>query len=398
MRRPGLAGDVWPDEVQELLLRAALLRDGAGARAWAAVRPRIDVDLLPGELHRLMPLLSRSLPAQGIDEPDLPRLKGVYQYSWYRNTTLFEAAAGLASALAADGRPAVALRGTAMTLAHHRDRGLRVLRDVDLLVRAEDLEPALQMAVAQGWRPMPAARRLERRRQAVWLTRRGGHVVCLHWSPTPALGFPPPASATFWQRTADVDLHGVRVRVPSPADHLVHTVADGARANSGSSLRWIVDVVTLLEEGSVDWDVVASEARRCRLSALLADALDYVRTALERDVPAEVLRDLRRAPRNGRVLLAHRLSVTTTPWAPSAAEVLGRFLRLTADLTAYRAAAAFPDYLAAQLGVDRTGEVPRAAARKVAQVVRAPSTPAAAVSVAGRPGSSRSSAAVGARP
>ena len=72
MRRAGFTGDIWPDEIQELLLRAALLPGDAGVAAWAAVRPRIDVDHLPGELHRLMPLLSKALTAGGVDDPVCP--------------------------------------------------------------------------------------------------------------------------------------------------------------------------------------------------------------------------------------------------------------------------------------------------------------------------------------
>ena len=65
MRRTGFTGDIWPDEIQELLLRAALLPGDPGVAAWAAVRPRIDIDHLPGELHRLMPPLSKALVASG---------------------------------------------------------------------------------------------------------------------------------------------------------------------------------------------------------------------------------------------------------------------------------------------------------------------------------------------
>src|SRR5919112_2521171 len=103
VRRTGLTGDIWPDEIQELLLRAALLPPPAGAAAWAAARPRIDVDRLPGELHRLIPLLSKALAARGVEDPELPRLKGVYQYSWYRNQLLLADGAALVSALEAAG-------------------------------------------------------------------------------------------------------------------------------------------------------------------------------------------------------------------------------------------------------------------------------------------------------
>ena len=106
MRRSGFTGDIWPDDVQQLLLQAALLPGVRGLGAWDAVRPRIDVDHLPGELHRLMPLLSRALTTSGVADPDLQRLKGVYQFSWYRNTMLFTDASGLVRRLNDAGIPA----------------------------------------------------------------------------------------------------------------------------------------------------------------------------------------------------------------------------------------------------------------------------------------------------
>ena len=119
MRRNGFTGDIWPDEIQELLLRAALLPGDPGAAAWAAVRPRIDIDRLPGELHRLIPPLAKALAARGVEDPDLPRLKGVYQFSWYRNQLLLIDGAALLSALDAAGVSTLLLRGAAMVAEYH---------------------------------------------------------------------------------------------------------------------------------------------------------------------------------------------------------------------------------------------------------------------------------------
>jgi hypothetical protein len=110
MRRTGFTGDIWPDDIQELLLRAALLPGDDGASAWAAVRPRIDIDRLPGELHRLMSALSKALVACGVNDPELSRLKGVYQFSWYRNQLLFADGARLIGALEGVGIPTMLVR------------------------------------------------------------------------------------------------------------------------------------------------------------------------------------------------------------------------------------------------------------------------------------------------
>jgi Uncharacterised nucleotidyltransferase len=373
MRRPGFTGDIWPDETQELLLRAALLPGDAGAAAWAAARPRIDVDRLPGELHRLIPLLAKALAARGTEDPNLPRLKGVYQFSWYRNQLLLADAAALLGALEAAGVATMLLRGAAMVVAYHGDAGMRPMNDLDVLVRPSQLERGRRIAAAAGWWPVARATPLERREAAAQLRNRPGRVVRLHWQPSRNLSLPEVAGEPFWRRSTGVAVQHTATRVPGAADHLVQACIDGARANSGSTLRWITDVTALL--GAVpepDWDVVVSEARRHRVSLLVAEALRYLVEGLDAKVPADAIAALTATPTSPRERLAHRLSLTTSPRVPSAAEVLGRFTRQTAHLPLHRAAVTAPAFLEAQLGVERRRDLPVALTRKAVRARERP--------------------------
>jgi hypothetical protein len=378
MRRPGLTGDIWPDETEERLLRAALLLGGPSMAAWAAVRPRIDVDRLPGELHRLIPLLSKALAANGVDDPDLPRLKGVYQFNWYRNQLLLADAAALLDALEAAGVATMLLRGAAMVVAYHHDGGVRPMNDVDVLVRPGQVERGRQVAEAVGWRPVAGASPLELREAAAMLRNQQGRVVRLHWQPSRNLWLPEVAWEPMWQRAAEVTVHHTVTRTPGAADHLLHACIDGARANSGSALRWIADVTVLLGVvPDLDWDVVVSEARRHRASLLVAEALRYLVEGLDADVPRDAITDLATTPTSARERLAHRLSLTTSPRVPSAAEVLGRFTRLTADLPLPRAAAAVPAFLQSLLGVERRRDLPIAVTRRAVRALVSPTAPPA---------------------
>ena len=378
MRRAGFTGDIWPDEIQELLLRAALLPGDRAAAAWAAVRPQIDVDHLPGELHRLMPPLSKALVASGVDDPDLPRLKGVYQFSWYRNQLLFADAALLLAGLEAGGVATMLLRGAAMAIAYHGDEGVRPMNDLDMLVRENQMDRARHVAGSYGWQPVPGSARFERREAAVALRNQQGQLARLHWQPSRNLSLPAAAWEPLWRRAREVGFRGVSTLVPNPADHLVHACIDGARANSGSVLRWIADCTVLL--GAVpdlDWDVVVAEAGRHRASRLVGEALQYLAQALEVQVPSAALQALAATPTTRRERLAHRLSLTTIPRAASAAEVLGRFTRLTADLPLARALATAPAFLQALLGVERRRDLPVAVARKAFLAVGSPTPPPA---------------------
>jgi hypothetical protein len=363
MRRAGFTGDIWPDETQELLLRAALLPGAPGVAAWTAARPQIDVDRLPSELHRLIPLLAKVLTARGVDDPELPRLKGVYQFSWYRNQLLFADAATLLAVLEAAGVPTMLLRGAAMVVAYHGDAGARPMNDLDVLVRPSQVE---------------------HREAAVTLRNRQGRVVRLHWQPSRNMPLPDVAREPMWQRSIEVTLGHTATRVPDPADYLVQACIDGARANSGSTLRWITDVTVLL--GAVpdlDWDLLASEARRHHVSLLVAEALRYLVETLDVDVPRAAIGAMAAAPTSPRERVAHRLSLTTSPRVTSAAELLGRFTRMTADLPLPRAAATAPTFLQTMLGVERRRDLPVAVARKAVRALVSPSPALTSLSTAG---------------
>ena len=372
MRRTGFTGDIWPDGIKELLLRAALMPGHEGAAAWTAVRPRIDVDHLPGELHRLIPLLWKALADSGIDDPELARLKGVYQYSWYRNQLLFADGAALIAALEAAGVRTMLLRGGAMAVAHHRDAGIRLMNDLDVLVTAADLDRSRRLAEAGGWCPLAGSKQFERREAAVTLQNREGRIIRLHWTPSRNVPLPE-ASEAMWRRPVSVTFKHVETRVPSAADHLLYACIDGARANSGSTLRWIGDVTVLLRVvPDINWDVLVAEARRHRVSLLIGEALRYLVDTFDAGVPPAVLAALAAAPATRRDRLAHRLSLTTSPRMPSAAEVLGRHTRLTADIPLSRAVATAPTFLQDLLGAQRRRDVPAAVARKAVRAVMSP--------------------------
>jgi hypothetical protein len=393
MRRAGFTGDIWPDEIQELLLEAALLPGDAGAAAWAAVRPRIDVDHLPGELHRLMPALSKALAACGVADPELPRLKGVYQFSWYRNQLLFADGAALIGALETVEISTMLLRGAAMAVAYHGDGGVRPMNDLDVLVPAREANRARRTAEARGWWPVAGSQPLEDREAAAALRNDQGRVVRLHWQPSRNVRLPSAAWEPMWQRAVEVTFNHAATRVPSPADHLVLACIDGARANSGSTLRWITDVTALL--GAVpdlDWDVVVSEARRHHVSLLVGEALRYLAQVVEAKVPSDVIGALAATPTTPRERLAHRLSLTTTPRVASAAELLGRFTRLTADLPLRRAVAAAPGFLQAMVGVEHRREMPLAVARKAIRAMVSPAPPPASLPTAGSPATGQATA------
>lgn len=384
MRRPGLTGDIWPDEVQELLLQAALLPGQRGMTSWSVVRPRIDVDYLPAELHRLIPLLWKALADRGQNDPDLARLKGVYQFSWYRNTMLFAEAAGLLNELAAASIQSMVLRGAAIAIGYRRDAGTRTMNDMDILVPPAEFHRARRVAAAAGWHPAVPAHPLERRLGAAPLRNAMGRMIRLHSLPSANLALPNAPWDGVWKRGVDIRVRDVDSCMLSAADQLVHTCIDGARAGSGASLRWVADAMAVITAptANLDWDVVVAEARRLRVTLQIGEAMRYLKQALDACVPKTVLGALATTPTTRRDRVSHLLSMTTTPRVAPAAEIIGRFTRFTAEMKVLQAAAVMPDYLATELDVERRRDFPVLVVKRAIRAALSPRPSLASSAVA----------------
>jgi hypothetical protein len=363
VKRAGAAGAFWPTPVQEGLLRAALLPDGAGI--WQRLRPSVDVDLLPGELHRLLPLLARTLADAGVDDPDLARLRGVRQYTWYRNQRLFADAGAIVTTLAARGIEPVLLRGASTVLRTHRDVGLRPMNDLDLLVRVDEVDAVDRNLRADAWRPQPQSGARRSLESAVTYANAEARRIVVHWAPTRNLAPAP----TWWEAGTEVELGGTAIRVLDPTSHLLQVLVDGARALSGSTLRWVADATILLGSEQPDWDRLVDLAPRLHVSALVAETLAYLADTFGADVDAAALRELRKPDPTRRARIAHRLSGAEINRLGRLPELIGRHLRLTAGRPVTAALTAAPGFLQGVLDADGLTAGAVALARKGGQAL-----------------------------
>src|SRR5215469_14327441 len=75
----------WPTPLQELLLRAAVMRGPVAVEAWGKWKHTVNIEAVDFGSHRMLPLLYRNLLRHGISDPLLARLKSAYRYYWYQN-------------------------------------------------------------------------------------------------------------------------------------------------------------------------------------------------------------------------------------------------------------------------------------------------------------------------
>jgi putative nucleotidyltransferase-like protein len=376
----------WPTEAQEELLRAALIRGPAAITAWQAWKARNN---FVGSHHdlgsfRLLPLVYKNLVALGAEDPLMPRLKGVYRFSWCANQRLFHDAAVLVQQLQEAGIRTLVLKGAALSVLHYQDRGVRPMSDVDVLVPVSQAAKAMEGLGEIGWRTGRFVEEDFSYRHAAQLTNEGGREFDLHWHAFYEC-LREGADDDLWCRAVPLALLHVRTLALDPSDALLHTVVHGMRWDEVPTIRWIPDAMTILRSAGVrvDWDRVVEQAARRRLLLRFGRGLCYLRERFDATVPDDVVARLRaHRPSHVERMEYHYLGLgveeqarVTFGYYPF---LMVDYLRFATGRSPLRQVLGFPGYLSYRFGLDSRsqllGLVLRHALRKARKVAGTKST------------------------
>jgi hypothetical protein len=305
-------GRRWPEELDGLLLRAALLDGDEAVDAWRSWRERGgEVEGLEKEPFRLLPLIYRNLSRIGADEPDLPSLKAAYRFCWGTSQRLIERAAGALEALEAAGLETIVAKGAALALLHYRDVGARPMGDVDILIRTRCAEQALSVLRDAGWSPVETgAERMVRVQHATPMRSPDGAEIDLHWR----LLDQPARDDDVWEAAMPVEIGRASTLALCPTDQLLHVCVHGL-AIAPPPLRWVADAVTVIRtaDPEIDWDRLVERARARRVTIPLTAALEHLSDEFAVEVPEPALSQLRDTPTATRDRLAHRVAMNPPP-------------------------------------------------------------------------------------
>jgi hypothetical protein len=291
---------IWPTPLQADLLRATLLADERALQAWGRIRPELDVASMDYVTQALLPALRSNLLALGSDDELLKLFKGVHRFAWARNQILLSKVMPLVSALEDAGVPTLLLKGAALVADRRQDAGMRQMTDIDVLVPTAQTGAAIELITEHGLKPVEglpawyAAEYMPLFRPSINVGDGAEgqldlHWHVLHWSCHPR------ADDGFWAASVPVTLRGVRTRALCPADELLHVIVHGARWSEAPTYRWVLDAAQIARGlcGPVDFERLATQARRHRVAPAVREGLMYLRGIAEVDIPDDALRSLR---------------------------------------------------------------------------------------------------------
>lgn len=347
------------DDRQFLLLKA-LYPDRQGSleyyRQW---REAACFDDLDGGSFRLVPMLWKRLAQHAERDELFDRIKGIYRYTLYKNSLTLSRFRAVARALHDAGVPVMLLKGAALLLRYHVDLGARPMNDVDVLLEKGDVERAMRVLHDLGWRCAEdiGVKRALGVYNSIPLAGGQGFEIDLHWRIMTEYGGKV-SMRELWDASQGVDFQGTPVRVLSPEDQIMHTCAHGVKWNTLPPIRWIPDLMTIVQadRARIDWDRLLLLTWERNLTAAVSACLRFVHANFAADVPASMLDRLAttRVPRTE----AERFLFRASPPRPNS--LRGRIAKewmlydsRVETRNRFRKALYFPVYLRDKFGLRR---------------------------------------------
>jgi len=264
---------------------------------------------------------SKSNWAFSIPEALRERLRLNYAVTQLHNQSICQELDSLAHALKQTGIPVVVLKGACFTLTIYPDIGLRPMGDLDILVPAACLSEAVQIAGSLGYGnacpdASPGLRDLLNHEVCLQKAGSQSHTLEIHHSLVADRSFRYAVPVDwFWEQVIPLDTRLLKgsdldLLMLTPTAQVLYAAAHAMLQHGGKNapLRWFYDLDRLVRtyDGSLDCDLILSQARLFEWSSALEAALSHTQAWFKTPIPEKVLAGLAGKADRHRELVARK--------------------------------------------------------------------------------------------
>jgi len=290
-------GASWPVGEHRSMIEIACADESRARQAWSEWSANRGEEPPDFWALRLLPLVARRLTALGIISAGVGRLAGVHRHTWCTNQLRVRCALSALDVLRRAGVRVMALKGVALLATVYRqDLGLRGMLDIDILLRPEQLGPAVEALRRAGWKARhdevleDFCRGVTPWGENAFPLRNGDFELDIHWHFS-RLDRSSWLDAQVWQHAETALLAGVEIEVPSATDLLLLVATHGACWTASGPVLWPADVCRLAAGGAVAWERLVETTKARLLTLPLLAALTFARR-LGATIPESVMKDL----------------------------------------------------------------------------------------------------------
>lgn len=199
-------------------------------------------------------------------------------------------------ALQAAGVQVIPYKGPLLAATYYGDVSLRSFRDLDLLIRENDLPAAVKALKQLGYSDRSSELRERHLRVLLGAMREeifhseGRITIEIHWSITPRSQVVDLEVSGAWERAVQIPLFGRLMLSLSPEDTLTMLALHGCKER-WKRLLWVADVAELLRSNpGLDWHGLLARAAVGRFERMVLLAVSLANEVLSAPVPEEIRR------------------------------------------------------------------------------------------------------------
>ena len=246
-----------------------------------------DEVLAEARRHGVTPLVHRHLSGRAeVPAAPLAELGTYARRNAVHNLLLSKELLRVLGKLEGAGVRAVPYKGPTLAVAAYGDVALRSFQDLDVIVRPNEFEPALDALQTSSYALVESA---EGRFHATLKHEATGVLLELHRDVVRRERFPTGLElAAMWESLTEVGLLGQKVPSFAPEDTLLLLCLHGAK-HEWQGLVWLCDLAEYLRaHPSLDWDRVLQQAERARVTRVLLLGLALAEHVLAAPLPETV--------------------------------------------------------------------------------------------------------------
>ncbi|HEX8092115.1 MAG TPA: nucleotidyltransferase family protein [Blastocatellia bacterium] len=297
MAGPHLSSDFSPERRLILCCAATALDHERLNSIKALLETEIDWGCLlkEAERHGVIPLLYSNLDANfpgAVPEPFMSALRDYFRKNLISNLLLTGEMCGILDLLESHGVSAIPFKGPTLAVLAYGDIAMREFRDIDLLVRREDVLKARALLITRGYAP---DQELNRAQEVACLKSeseygfKGRCYLELQWDIVPRNHSFKLNDEELWRHTDHVNIEGYRVASLCSEDLLLLLCAHGSKQSWGR-LSLVCDVSELIRARTdMDWDRLFERARGLGGERMLATGLSLANRLLGARLPEAAL-------------------------------------------------------------------------------------------------------------
>jgi len=195
----------------------------------------------------------------------LDALCEAYHHNAFKNAQYYQQLSEILKQLQANSIDVILLKGAYLAKTVYQPGAVRVIGDIDLLVKKADLEQTEKILLEMGYGP---TERPSLKTQCATshhldaFIKKGAFPIEIHWTLfSPLLPFEIRVDI-LWEQARSFTIGDVKILSLSPEDLLFHLCVHAAYSNRFVGMRFLCDIHSTIRYYDIDWDLLFSRARQ----------------------------------------------------------------------------------------------------------------------------------------